>query len=338
MKELIVSKNEAGQRLDKLLLKYLNKANYGFLQKMLRKKNIVLNDKKADGHEILKEHDSVKIWFSDETLAKFAVHEEPVKQSRKAKDVPGWFHHITVVYEDADVVIINKPAGILSQKAAPSDVSLVEWLIWYMKKNNELTEEQLQSFHPAICNRLDRNTSGLVVCGKSLPGLQFFNEQFRGHTLDKYYHCVVSGVVKTPSVLEGYLLKNESTNTVTLYKEQIPGSVHIKTAFRPLCSGSGVTLLEVQLFTGKTHQIRSHLASTGHPILGDPKYGDPKVNAFWKKKAGVTNQMLHAYRLEMHETAPAYARLENKQFIAEKPPVFAQVETIMERNPIHDIS
>lgn len=330
MKELIVQKNEAGQRLDKLLQKYLNKADYSFIRKMLRKKNIVLNNKKAEGNEILKESDSVKIWFSEETLAKFAVHEEP-KRSLDAGSlkVPGWYKDIRILYEDADICVINKPAGVLSQKSAPGDHSVVEWLLDHMLRSGEITPEQLKSFHPGICNRLDRNTSGLVVCGKSLAGLQFMNEKFRDHTLDKFYRCIVSGDLRKDGLLEGYLLKNEKTNTVKLYKEEVPGSVYIKTAYHPLKKGADATLVEVQLFTGKTHQIRSHLASIGHPIIGDRKYGDAEQNKKWKNLCGVNNQLLHAYRLEMHDAPERFAHLTDRVFIADLPKIYSLVEEKM---------
>ena len=161
MQEIIVAANEAGQRLDKMLAKYLNEAPKSFLYKMLRKKNIVLNGKKATGNEKLAVGDSVKLFLADETIAKFsnihAVHTNVT---------------LDIIYEDENVLLINKPVGMLSQKAVADDESLVEHIISYMLETRQLTEEELRKFRPSVCNRLDRNTSGLVAAGKSLAGLQ----------------------------------------------------------------------------------------------------------------------------------------------------------------------
>ena len=161
MKELTIGKNEKGQRLDKFLQKYLKEASKGFLYKMLRKKNITLNGKKAQGNEMLEEGDLVKLFLSDETVAKFQGKREAVRYPVTDLDI---------IYEDEDVVLINKKAGMLSQKAAPQDVSLVEYFLGYLQEKGEWDPNQ--SFTPGICNRLDRNTSGMVVAGKSLQGLQ----------------------------------------------------------------------------------------------------------------------------------------------------------------------
>ena len=176
MQSIIVSKNEANQRLDKLLAKYLNKAPKSFLYKMLRKKNITLNGKKADGSEKLVESDEIKLFLAEETIAKFSeVLVEEVEEG------------IQIIYEDENILLINKEVGMLSQKAEKSDVSLVECIITYLVQSNQLTKEELRSFKPSICNRLDRNTSGLVVAGKTLIGLQTMAELFKERTIDKYY-------------------------------------------------------------------------------------------------------------------------------------------------------
>ena len=155
MKQISVSKNEAGQRLDKLLAKYLNLASKNFLYKMLRKKNITLNGKKANGNEMLVQGDQIKIFLSDETFDKFSNIQV---QAADSSD-------LMIIYEDSDVLILNKPAGMLSQKAKPSDVSMVEKIIQYTLETGKLSKEELRSFQPAVCNRLDRNTSGLLIAG-----------------------------------------------------------------------------------------------------------------------------------------------------------------------------
>ena len=185
MRSLIVSENESGQRLDKLLAKYLNLAGKGFLYKMMRKKNITLNGKKCDGSEKLVQGDEVKLFFSEETIEKFSSH--TLQEVKKV--------NLHIIYEDDHILLVNKPSGMLSQKAKDTDESLVEYIIDYLISSGQLSTEQLQSFRPSVCNRLDRNTSGLVVAGKSLPGLQIMSAVFKDRSLHKYYRCVVKGRV-----------------------------------------------------------------------------------------------------------------------------------------------
>lgn len=277
MRMLTVSKNEAGQRLDKLLAKYLNLAGKSFIYKMMRKKNITLNGKKCDGSEHLTEGDEIKLFLAEETIEKFS--EVKIQKVQKKK--------LDIVYEDEHILLINKPSGMLSQKAKETDESLVEYLIDYLLDSGKLKKEDLACFRPSVCNRLDRNTSGIVAAGRSLPGLQIMSEVIKDRSLGKYYVCVVRGIVKGEARIEGWLTKNEKTNQVSIRKEETPGSLPIRTAYRPLVSGNGYTLLEVHLITGRSHQIRAHLASIGHPIAGDPKYGDPRVNEEVKKRFGV---------------------------------------------------
>lgn len=208
MQVVKITKNEAGQRLDKLLAKYLNLAGKSFIYKMLRKKNITLNGKKCDGSEKLSEGDEVKLFLSDETIEKFS--EVKIQKVRKRK--------LDVVYEDDDIILINKPSGMLSQKAKETDESLVEYLIQYLLDGGKLTKEDMRQFKPSVCNRLDRNTSGIVIAGKSLPGLQLMSEAIKERTIGKYYLCIVKGSVAGPKEIDGYLKKNEKTNQVTVLK------------------------------------------------------------------------------------------------------------------------
>lgn len=289
MRAITVTKNEAGQRLDKLLAKYLNLAGKGFLYKMMRKKNITLNGKKCDGTEKLTEGDEIRLFLSEETIEKFSeVKLQTVKKQT-----------LDLVYEDEHVIFINKPSGMLSQKAKETDESLVEYLIAYLMDSGSLTKLQLASFRPSVCNRLDRNTSGLVLAGKSLPGLQILSEVIKERSIGKYYLCVVKGVLTEPMELSGFLLKNEQTNQVNIYANgRAPEkAVPIRTNYRPLKTDGCYTLMEVELITGRSHQIRAHLASIGHPIVGDYKYGDSRVNEKLKKQLGLHSQLLHAWRI-----------------------------------------
>lgn len=309
MKLITVHKQEEGQRLVKLLGAYLKEAPNSFFYKMLRKKNITLNGKKADGTEKLKCGDEIRLFLSDETYEKFAGKVQPKEKFPMAK--------LNIVYEDSNVIFINKPAGMLSQKSVPSDVSLNEYLLGYLEKSGQWKQEESKAFRPSVCNRLDRNTSGLVICGKSMAGLQQMAALLKDRSLHKYYLCLVKGVMTESQHLEGYLLKDENSNQVKIFQKETEGAAHIITEYEPLHTEGETTLLKVTLVTGKSHQIRAHLSSIGHPIIGDPKYGERKVNAFFRETHGIKNQMLHAWKLTFPELAEPLDNLSEKSFEAE---------------------
>ncbi len=333
MKKIVVSKNEAGQKLLKLLAKYLNTAPQSFLHKMLRKKNITLNGKKADGSELLRETDEVCLFLSEETILSFQGKkvndstEVERKENVKPKVRKPWeLSQIRIVYEDEDVLILNKPVGVLSQKAVPEDYSLNEWVIDYLLTEGWLTEDAMQTFRPGVCNRLDRNTSGLITAGKSLVGLQTLSALFKERTVHKDYFCIVCGTVKKASSLKGYLEKDARTNKVTVEaKKCSEDSSYIETEYTPVTANDRYTLLRVRLITGKTHQIRAHLASVGHPLIGDTKYGNTKVNRMLKEAFGVSNQLLHAAYLEFPKQMETCKGLAGAVFTAPVPELFETV-------------
>ena len=320
MKEIRIGENESGQRLDKFLLKYMSRAPKSFIYKMLRKKNITLNGKKAQGNEQLRQGDAVKLFLSDDTIGKFS-------ETRTA----GYAEtELDILYEDKHTIFINKPAGMLSQKAAAEDVSLVEHLIAYLLKTGQISEEALATFRPSVCNRLDRNTSGIVAAGKSLAALQQLSTMFRERSLKKYYLCLVHGRVTEARRISGFLSKDERTNRVRVQRAGERRSpqkeeARIETEYRPLRTGDGVTLLEVHLITGKTHQIRAHLAAEGHPIIGDYKYGMRSVNDSFKKEYGLSTQLLHSCRLCFPECTGALSELSGREITAPVPDLFRRI-------------
>lgn len=314
MRELVVTKNEAGQRFDKYLLKYLNKAGTGFIYKMLRKKNIVLNDKKANGNEILSVEDNVKLYLSEDTIISFREDKKAVFAN---KSVNGLDKRLDIIYEDDNVLLINKPCGILSQKAQKDDISINDIAVAYLLKNNPGKEDT--TFIPSICNRLDRNTTGIIVVGKSLIGLQTMSKLFKDRTIHKYYLALVDGVIKENSLISGFLTKDSKTNKVSISKTEKKESDYIETYYEPIKYFDNMTLLKVCLITGKTHQIRAHLSSIGHPILGDYKYGNNKLNETIKKKCKVKSQLLHSYILEFPKLDGELSNLSNKTFKAPIP-------------------
>ncbi len=329
MREIRITDNEAGKKLDKFLNQYFSEAGMGFLYKMLRKKNIVLNKKKATGKEVLKADDVISVFFSDETFDKFANNN--MDKYGEYKSAFERFGSIPVIYEDSNVLILNKPAGILTQKAENSDLSINEWLIGYLLNKGEYSKEELVSFRPSVCNRLDRNTSGLVICSKSLKGARKMSEIIKDRSLKKFYRTIVTGTLKEDMHIDGYLIKDEKENTVKLFTREVEGSSKIETSFRVLDNfskeqGLSFTELEVELHTGKTHQIRAHLSSIGHPVAGDTKYGISNYNKFLKEKFGLKYQFLHAERVEFPNMDEEFEVLSGKIISAELPEIYHRIK------------
>lgn len=299
MQQYVITGNEAGQRLDKFLHKYMPEADKSFLYKMLRKKNITRNRKRAEGNEILAVGDTIETFFADETYTKMRGIRGSVAEEH---DIPisdyilayRQLRNVSVLYEDTHFLFLAKPAGVLTQRAGEGSVSVNEWLIGYLLQNHKITREQLRTFRPSVCNRLDRNTSGLVLCGKTLAGSQVLSHLLAARTLHKFYRCIVLGTVTDSLQIDGYLGKDHRRNQVEILPEAKSGYAEIHTAYEPIRHNGVFTELEVQLITGKPHQIRAHLASVGHPILGDPKYGDLHANIRYHCGQG---QLLHAYRI-----------------------------------------
>ena len=321
MYEFTINKNEAKQRFDKYLHKLLPGAPSSFVYKMLRKKNIVLNGKKAEGKEKLTEGDKVKLFLSEETFQGFAGGKDRTDTYRETYER---LKGIEVIFENEHMLLLGKPAGILSQKAADSDVSVNEWLIGYLLAQGKIQAQSLATYRPSICNRLDRNTSGLVICGRTLRGSQELNRLIKERRVRKFYRLFVKGQLKEEETIEGYLKKESTGNQVTISPTASEGASYIRTRYYPLKILTDLTYLEVELITGKPHQIRAHMASIGHPVLGDNKYGNQDFNGKYKEKYGITSQMLHAYRLEFPPNQLLFGG-EGACFTAKEPEAFDRI-------------
>ena len=311
MKEFVIERKDSGQRADKYLARILPATTKSFIYKMIRKKNIVLNDKKMSGSEILNVGDNIKIWFSDETFDRFSksnddiqIIDEYIRAYERLKD------DIEIIYEDEDFLILNKPAGILSQRSKKEEYTINEWIPGYMISKGESDQEKISRLRPSIVNRLDRNTSGLLLAGKTVYGLNVLSEMVRERKIKKFYLAYVLGQLKGEETLTGHHGKDNAQNTSNIIddtafskltdiqkKEYSPVITAYKVLEHYTLGGCDITKLQIDLITGKSHQIRAHMASIGHPLLGDDKYGNHAINV----KFGLKHQLLHAYRLEFPE-------------------------------------
>jgi len=323
MKEITIGRQEAGQRFSKYLARLLPNAGTGFLYKMLRKKNITLNHARADGSETLTEGDLVNVYFSDETYeAMSASGATVVRYSRQS--VPE--EHI--VYEDEHLMAVFKPAGVLSQRDASGAESLNEEVLQYLLEHRDLTPASARLFKPGVCNRLDRNTAGIVWVAKTLAGAQGMGEVLHDRRVEKYYFAFVTGVVAKQRDVTLYLTKDEERNLVTVSAEEREGSAKVRTGVLPVASNRRVTLVCIRLYTGRSHQIRSVMKYLGHPVLGDPKYTpeDADTTAYFRSRYHLHGQQLFAYAYRFPEKLPqALSELAGETITGLVPDTFAEI-------------
>lgn len=296
MKSFTIQKNDAGQRLDKYLSKSVPNLPQALMYKYIRLKRIKLNHKRAQISTRLQVGDVVELYINDEFFEK--------QETRY--DFLGASKSLDLLYEDENILLLNKKAGLLSH---PDDREYIDTLITrvkrYLYEKGEYRPDDEASFVPALVNRIDRNTSGIVIAAKTAEALRVLNQKMKDRELHKYYLCVVHGTLKEKEgLLEGWLWKDENKNKVFIHsKKKNPDDKAIRTQYRVLREGNGLSLLEVDLLTGRTHQIRAHLASIGHPLLGDGKYGSNAQN----KQSGLKKQCLCSYKLQFDFSTDAGA-------------------------------
>lgn len=283
MKRIEIVKNDANQRLDRFINKLYPNMNKSLMQKYIRKKKIKVNKKKVENNYILKEGDIINIYIYDEVLDKYLDNKKEVKSRVK----------LDIIYEDKNILIIDKPKKLLSHAASKKDYgkNVVDFVVSYLINKGEYVPRADLTFRPAIVNRLDYNTEGLIIACKNAQALKSFNDAIENDQIEKYYRAVVHGKIDKHIFIDKGLKKIDN-NMMEVSKE----GKDSRTEIFPVKYSEKFSYIDIKLLTGRTHQIRTHLSSIGHPIVGDQKYGDRKYDKYLKKN-NINNQLLLAYKL-----------------------------------------
>ena len=319
MIKLEIGKNEQNQRLDKYLRKYLENAPLSYIYKAIRK-DVKVNGKRGKEDTVLQLGDELCLYITDEDLKKFSRKEKKVHAKKQFR----------VAYEDENILIAEKPFGLLTHGDRTEKKNhLTNQVIDYLIETGEYNPREERTFSPAPVNRLDRNTTGLVLFAKNYPALQELNRLMREkNRIKKYYMTIVRGSLKEELVLKDKMIKDERRNMVTVLPDGDEG-LEMETIARPVKNNRDYTLVEVEIVTGRTHQIRAHLAKAGYPIIGDVKYGEKSTNNFVNRKFGLTTQLLHAYRLSFDIEEGPLDYLSGLEITAVPPEDFRRIENAL---------
>lgn len=308
MRTLYIKENDAGQRLDKFLSKAVKALPKSLMYKCIRTKKIKVNRKRTEIGYILNVGDTVELFISEEFFSDTAVSEAFMKLTPR----------LDIVYEDENIMLLDKKPGLIVHSDDSEEINtLISHVKAYLYKKGEYLPEKEQSFAPALCNRIDRNTGGIVIAAKNAEALRVMNEKIKNDELSKFYLAAVHGKLpKKADTLTGYLKKDSANNIVDIVSEYKKGYKEIITKYRVIDVKGDLSLVEVELVTGRTHQIRAHMSSIGHPLLGDGKYGINRED----KRQGYKFQALYAYRLEFKfkTKGTALDYLDGKAFCADR--------------------
>lgn len=323
MKKIQITANDAGRRLDRFLRKYLERATLGSIYKIIRK-DVKVNGKRQDNKYVLQPGDEVTLYLSDDILSTLTAPKGGNDRKKTKKT-------FTVIYEDENILIADKPFGLLTHGDQQEKRNhLANQVKDYLIAKGEYNPRTERIFAPASVNRLDRNTTGLVLFGKNSQSLRTLNQWIRENRVSKYYWTIVFGHLNEKLELRGRLEKDPDSNTVKVFDENDDRGREIETLVMPMQSLDSATLVEVKLVTGRTHQIRAHLASIGHPVIGDSKYAKGRAKQFNHRiyeSCGLSTQLLHSYRLKFENCDGPLAYLNGREFVA---PLPEQFENILE--------
>lgn len=315
MVNIEIGKNEQKQRLDKFLRKYLGNASLSYIYKAIRK-DVKVNGRRAKEDTMLELGDVITLYISDEELSALTRTRRSTRVKRQFK----------VAYEDDNIIVVEKPFGLLTHGDRTEKKNhLANQVVDYLIEKGDYNPRLERTFTPASVNRLDRNTTGLVLFGKTNEALQTLNRMIREKDkVNKYYMTIVKGRVKGELHLRDRMVKDERTNKVRVLSMDEEGR-DMETIVTPIETGRDFTLVEVELITGRTHQIRAHLAKAGHPVIGDVKYGDRKVNEMVRRRFNLNTQLLHAYKLTFRGCTGALEYLNDLEITADLPEDFANI-------------
>ncbi|MBE6718088.1 MAG: RluA family pseudouridine synthase [Ruminococcaceae bacterium] len=308
MRTLIIKENDAGQRLDKFLNKTLKTLPTSLMYKQIRTKKIKVNRKRTEPKYILQNGDTVELFIAEEFFEKASV-KEPFTQLKANLDV---------VYEDKNILLADKRSGLIVHSDSKEDTNtLINHIKSYLYHKGEYDPENEYSFAPALCNRIDRNTGGIVIAAKNAETLRILNQKIKDREITKKYLLAVHGRLSKPTgILKNFILKDENTNTVKVYEKQVKGSKTAETKYRVIEEKNNLSLVEAELMTGRTHQIRAQFSYIGHPLLGDGKYGINKDD----RKSGYKSQALYSYKIAFDFTTESgiLSYLKGKSFEVKK--------------------
>jgi 23S rRNA pseudouridine955/2504/2580 synthase len=307
-----IGANEANQRIDKFLRKFLKDVPLGAIYKSLRKGDVRVNEVKIKEKYILSLGDIVEI--------------RDITSDIKEKKLVRAEANMKITYEDQNILIVEKWPGVLvhsdSDKGEPT---LTDYVLTYLNDKGDYIPEKEITFTPAPCNRLDRNTSGIVIFGKNFEALKLLNEMIRERRIKKYYMALVRGRIKD-GTYEAYISKNEDSNISTIYDNPRPNTKRIAMSVKTIQSCGTFSLIDIDLLTGRSHQLRAHLSHLGNEIIGDEKYGNKKINSFFHNKYGLNYQYLYAYKVTFSDCPSALSYMENRTIAESLPPIFKKIK------------
>ncbi len=312
MNNIQIGSNEAGQRCDKFLRKLLKDVPLSAIYKAFRKGDIRVNGKKIKEQYVLEEEDTIEIRY--------------IKTSGEKKKFERIENNLKITYEDENILMVEKwPNLLVHSDTKNGEPTLTDYALSYLYDKGDYEPEKEVTFTPAPCNRLDRNTSGVVIFGKNFKYLKALNEAIRERSIEKYYMALVQGRIKD-GTYTGYILKNEDANISKVYRTEVPNSKEIAMEVKTIQSCGTFSLIEINLLTGRSHQLRAHLSELGNPIVGDSKYGDKKLNSFFVNRYGLDFQFLYAYKVIFKSNSGELEYMKNKTIAESLPPVLKKIK------------